>query len=169
MPKLDTTSWTGAAAAAPPASRTITAAPAIAEMVPGGRRRDVVNGKMRHEKLARLLGITVALGRARWMAAAAAGDAGSSPGTCLAADRAAGGLRAAVAAAVRGRARARSRPGRPGRHRTRPDRRGPGLEAGHAGAVRQGRPLRRSRAADGAYAGARSAEPRPAAADPDPQ
>src|SRR4051794_32054724 len=103
------------------------------------------------------------------MAATAAGDAGSSPGARLATDHAAGGVRTAVAPAVRGRARARSRARRPGRHRTRPDRRGPRLEAGHTGPLRQGRPVRRPRPVDGADPRAGSAEPGPAAADPDPQ
>src|SRR3569833_2414131 len=106
MPKKKATLLETAAAAPPAVPRTLAAGPAIGDLAPAGRQGGSVHGKSRHENLVRLLGITVVLGRARWMAAAAAGDAGSSPGARLAAYRAARGVRAAMAAVVRGRARA---------------------------------------------------------------
>src|SRR3954449_9437651 len=95
MPKTFTTSH-GAATAAPlPAPPPAVPAHTVTDLAPGGRRTGGVYSKMRQEKRVLLLGITVVLGHARWMAAAAAGDAGPSPGTRVAAHRAAPRGRAA--------------------------------------------------------------------------
>src|SRR3954449_5672073 len=81
----------------------------------------LVYGKGPHEKAVELLGITVVLGHARWVAAAAARHAGPSPGARLAPDRSPRGVRAAVAAAGGRGARAGARPRRARRHGPGPD------------------------------------------------
>src|SRR4051812_33452199 len=110
-----------------------------------------------------LLGITVHWGDDRPVGPATAGDAGSTTRARLAAPARAAGLRAPVAPTRRRRPRGRHGARRPGRGGHGPDRRGPRLETGDRRPVQQGRPVRRDRAADGADAGARPADPGAAA------
>src|SRR3954453_5238988 len=102
MPNVEWTYLYGTFGPAPSGHpRTAPAPPAIGDAAPEGCRRRSLGAKAQVLGSI-LLGITVVLGHARGVAAAAAGHAGPSPGPGLAAPRSAGGLSAAVATARRG-------------------------------------------------------------------
>src|SRR4051812_34401548 len=102
MPNIESTYLYGTFGPAPIGHpRTASAHPAIGDTAPEGCRRRSF-GAEPQSWISILLGITVVLGHARWVAATAAGHAGPSPGPSLAASRSAGGVSAAVATARRG-------------------------------------------------------------------
>src|SRR4051812_18621896 len=169
MPNIESTYLHGTFGPAPIGHpRTAPAPPAIGDAAPEGCRRRSFGAEPQILGSI-LLGITVVLGHARWVAAAAAGHAGPSPGPGLAAPRSAGGVSAAVATPRRGGPRTRA-----GARAAQRDRAGAAggrarLEAGDRGALQQGGAVRRHRPPQRADAGARSPGTGPPSAHGDPQ
>src|SRR3954453_8502306 len=169
MPNIESTYLHGTFGPAPIGHpRTAPAPSAIGDAAPEGCRRRLLGAEPQNRHSI-LLGITVVLGHARWVAAAAAGHAGPSPGPSLAAPRSAGGVSAAVATARRGGPRTGPGAGAARRDRAGAARGRARLEARDRGALQQGGAVRRHRPPQRADAGARSPGTGPPSAHGDPQ